>query len=275
MAFRSTGVSARPRRDVGGGGRGRQRAWVRGAERACPGAADESHRRCARPTRGRAPRGCAAHTPRTHSAAPLDCTADKVCGCVEPKEPDPLLYNRTYTQRLDRWRADKPVNDLMGPTAVDVQGVKDLLAKSGARGAFPVSREHLEGRSAPARCVACRRVVHTPAYKRPMLAHANDLRTTFSDFIGVSGYAPLVRPLDAAGAMEISWETAGYEFEFFGIRLKDLAKSGKRLVYRCASLHTNCIADCMWAQCSTFSSTWDVPAHARSALTPPRQLGPT
>ena len=56
-----------------------------------------------------------------------------------------------------------------------------------------------------------------------------------ADFIGVSGYAPLIRPL-SQGAMEISWETAGYEFGLFNISLKDLAAKGKKLVFRRARL---------------------------------------
>jgi hypothetical protein len=59
--------------------------------------------------------------------------ADKVCGCVEPRERDPLIYNRTYTQRLARWRADKTGDKLMGPSVIDVQGAKRLLQKSGGR----------------------------------------------------------------------------------------------------------------------------------------------
>ena len=27
---------------------------------------------------------------------------DKVCGCVEPEEKDPIKYNSTYLQRFDR-----------------------------------------------------------------------------------------------------------------------------------------------------------------------------
>jgi len=27
---------------------------------------------------------------------------DKVCGCVEPEEKDPIKYNNTYLQRFDR-----------------------------------------------------------------------------------------------------------------------------------------------------------------------------
>ena len=40
-----------------------------------------------------------------------------------------------------------------------------------------------------------------------------------------------MRPLSFE-AMEISWETAAYEFGLFGISLKDLAKRGKKLIYR-------------------------------------------
>lgn len=58
---------------------------------------------------------------------------DKVCGCVEPKERDPLLYNRTYVERLGRWRADSPPNKLMGPTVVDVAGAKRLIEASGEK----------------------------------------------------------------------------------------------------------------------------------------------
>lgn len=105
---------------------------------------------------------------------------NKVCGCVEPRERDPLLYNRTYTERLQRWKEDKARDKLMGPTAVDLPGAKALFNKM--------------------------------------------------DFVGVSGYAPILRPLSFE-AMEISWETAGYEFGLFGISLKDLANQGKKLVY--------------------------------------------
>lgn len=52
------------------------------------------------------------------------------------------------------------------------------------------------------------------------------------DFIGISGYAPITRPLSFS-AMEISWETAAYEFDLFGISVKQLAAKGKRLIYRC------------------------------------------
>jgi len=52
------------------------------------------------------------------------------------------------------------------------------------------------------------------------------------DFVGISGYAPLVRPL-SFDALEISWETAAYEFGLFGISIKDLVKQGKKLIYRC------------------------------------------
>lgn len=48
----------------------------------------------------------------------------------------------------------------------------------------------------------------------------------------MSGYAPLTRPLDFS-ALEISWETSGYEFELFGIDIKALAAAGKRLIFRC------------------------------------------
>jgi len=57
---------------------------------------------------------------------------DKVCGCVEPKERDPLLYNRTYVERLGRWKADTS-NKLMGPTVIDVAGAKSLMESSGER----------------------------------------------------------------------------------------------------------------------------------------------
>jgi hypothetical protein len=57
--------------------------------------------------------------------------ADKVCGCVEPKEKDPLLYNRTYVDRLKRWYADKGVDKLFGPSVIDVDGARQLMYKSG------------------------------------------------------------------------------------------------------------------------------------------------
>ena len=59
---------------------------------------------------------------------------DKVCGCVMPRERDPILYNRTYVDRLDKWRKDDDNDRLMGPSAVDVAGTKALLEASGACG---------------------------------------------------------------------------------------------------------------------------------------------
>lgn len=49
---------------------------------------------------------------------------DKVCGCVEPEEPDPILYNQTYLQRFSRFVAAGRLKK------VDVEGVKQLLHKS-------------------------------------------------------------------------------------------------------------------------------------------------
>ncbi len=49
---------------------------------------------------------------------------DKVCGCVEPDEPDPIKYNTTFPQR---WKTFTNKNGLK---TVDVEGVKALLAKS-------------------------------------------------------------------------------------------------------------------------------------------------
>jgi hypothetical protein len=49
---------------------------------------------------------------------------DKVCGCVEPEERDPILYNNTYSERFKRaapWIKKK----------IDVEGVKQLLDTSG------------------------------------------------------------------------------------------------------------------------------------------------
>lgn len=47
----------------------------------------------------------------------------------------------------------------------------------------------------------------------------------------MSGYAPILRPLSDPSSMEISWETAAYEFQLFGVSIKDLSDSGKRLIY--------------------------------------------
>ena len=56
-------------------------------------------------------------------------------------------------------------------------------------------------------------------------------QTPPQDFIGVSGYAPLTgRPLGFA-ALEVSWETAAYEFGLFGISVLGLAAAGKNLIY--------------------------------------------
>jgi hypothetical protein len=49
---------------------------------------------------------------------------DKVCGCVEPEERDPILYNNTYLERFRRaapWIRRK----------IDVEGVKQLLDTTG------------------------------------------------------------------------------------------------------------------------------------------------
>lgn len=192
-----------------------------------------------------------AHAPESSRAprySPPCRAQDKVCGCVEPRERDPLLYNRTYVERLGRWKADKSGDKLMGPSVIDVPGTKALLEASGGGGAgawqaaahcfrtlvpcITRGRSRLwlsalalidsnllpAGRAAASRCT-----------RRAMGAAAAPLLT---DFVGVSGYAPMVRPL-AFDVMEISWETAAYEFGLFDISLKDLAKSGKKLIYRC------------------------------------------
>eukprot|EP00775_Hariotina_reticulata_P011691 gene11691-11835_t len=48
---------------------------------------------------------------------------DKVCGCVEPEEKDPIKYNNTYLQRFDRFKAAG------GLSKINVAGVKDLFAR--------------------------------------------------------------------------------------------------------------------------------------------------
>eukprot|EP00879_Flechtneria_rotunda_P025676 GHRR01027311.1.p1 GENE.GHRR01027311.1~~GHRR01027311.1.p1 ORF type:complete len:204 (+),score=65.46 GHRR01027311.1:703-1314(+) len=61
---------------------------------------------------------------------------DKVCGCVEPDEKDPILYNNTYIERFGRFKAAG------GLSEVDVQGLKGLLKAAGeymARTAMYVS----------------------------------------------------------------------------------------------------------------------------------------
>jgi hypothetical protein len=108
----------------------------------------------------------------------------------------------------------------MGPSVIDVPGTKALLEASGAarapraRGLWGVG-PRVEG---PRR--ACASAGMHGAYCPP-------------DFVGVSGYAPLIRPLSFE-AMEISWETAAYEFGLFNISIKDLVARGKKLVYRWA-----------------------------------------
>eukprot|EP00878_Enallax_costatus_P021261 GHUV01022503.1.p1 GENE.GHUV01022503.1~~GHUV01022503.1.p1 ORF type:complete len:402 (+),score=62.90 GHUV01022503.1:1266-2471(+) len=49
---------------------------------------------------------------------------DKVCGCVEPEEKDPIKYNNTYLERFQRFKKAGGLN------TIDVQGVKDLLDQS-------------------------------------------------------------------------------------------------------------------------------------------------
>jgi hypothetical protein len=66
----------------------------------------------------------------------------------------------------------------------------------------------------------------------------------------VSGYAPLLRPL-AEGALEISWQTAAYEFGLFGINIPELAAAGKRLIYRCVRLRL--IVNVSQCTCAVFS----------------------
>jgi hypothetical protein len=50
---------------------------------------------------------------------------DKVCGCVEPEERDPIKYNNTYMERFRRAAPWIKKN-------IDVEGVKQLLDASGA-----------------------------------------------------------------------------------------------------------------------------------------------
>lgn len=49
---------------------------------------------------------------------------DKICGCVEPEERDPIKYNTTYLERFQRFAKAGGLKN------IDVGGVKDLLAKS-------------------------------------------------------------------------------------------------------------------------------------------------
>ena len=72
---------------------------------------------------------------------------NKVCGCVEPQEPDPLLYNGTYYVRLARWRVDPYADPVMGPRAVDLAGAKRLLEASGAPRGSPLSDPRRSRRS--------------------------------------------------------------------------------------------------------------------------------
>ena len=65
--------------------------------------------------------------PARHAAG-VSFNWDKVCGCVEPEERDPILYNATYPQRFERFKAAGRL------ARVDVAGVKALLDKSGAIG---------------------------------------------------------------------------------------------------------------------------------------------
>lgn len=69
--------------------------------------------------------------PDSTSHTVLPCHQNQVCGCVEPRERDPLLYNRTYLERLARWQDDNGKDLLMGPSVIDVEGTKALLESSG------------------------------------------------------------------------------------------------------------------------------------------------
>ncbi|KIZ05779.1 hypothetical protein MNEG_2178 [Monoraphidium neglectum] len=54
---------------------------------------------------------------------------DKVCGCVEPEERDPIKYNNTYLERFSRFKSSG------GLGRIDVAGVRKLLDKSDFIGA--------------------------------------------------------------------------------------------------------------------------------------------
>jgi hypothetical protein len=106
---------------------------------------------------------------------------DKVCGCVEPEEPDALRYNATYAERFKRWSSSKG-NKVAGPEAVDVPGVKRLLQRA--------------------------------------------------DFVGMSAYAPIPGGAPGPNALEVSAQTAAFEFGYFGISLRELwSVGGKPLIY--------------------------------------------
>lgn len=71
----------------------------------------------------------------------------EVCGCVEPEEKDPIKYNNTYLERFQRFKKAG------GLSTVDVQGVRDLLDKSGvtqerrvADSSVTLVLRHLRGR---------------------------------------------------------------------------------------------------------------------------------
>lgn len=49
----------------------------------------------------------------------------QVCGCVEPEERHPVIYNNTYPERFLRFKAKS------GFQQIDLPGVKELLGKSG------------------------------------------------------------------------------------------------------------------------------------------------
>lgn len=49
----------------------------------------------------------------------------QVCGCVEPEERDPILYNNTYPERFLKFK------ETWGFTRINLTGVKELLWKSG------------------------------------------------------------------------------------------------------------------------------------------------
>ncbi|KAI8466530.1 MAG: hypothetical protein J3K34DRAFT_433433 [Monoraphidium minutum] len=54
---------------------------------------------------------------------------DKVCGCVEPEERDPIKYNNTYLERFERFKKSG------GLSRVDAAGLRRLLDKSDFIGA--------------------------------------------------------------------------------------------------------------------------------------------
>lgn len=63
-----------------------------------------------------------------HSAG-VSFNWDKICGCVEPEEKDPIKYNTTYLERFQRFKQSG------GLAKLDLEGVRGLLDKSDFIGA--------------------------------------------------------------------------------------------------------------------------------------------